>query len=109
MNEMSPLPLTREAFEASMADYRAAGVARADAIGNRGPLVLDANGKLHPDILAAYWKHGYYIFEDVIDAGEIDALRHDAQVMIERAPVHRDAKVDAAGRPAMGRDHQRGP
>ena len=50
MNEMSPLPLTREAFEASMADYRAAGVARADAIGNRGPLVLDANGKLHPDI-----------------------------------------------------------
>jgi hypothetical protein len=109
MNEMSPLPLTREAFEASMADYRAAGVARADAIGNRGPLVLDANGKLHPDILAAYWKHGYYIFEDVIDAGEIDALRHDAQVMIERAPVHRDAKVDAAGRPAMGLDHQRSP
>ena len=36
------------------------GVRRAQEIGNRGPVRFDDNGRLHPDILAAYWRHGYY-------------------------------------------------
>ncbi|MEC7303493.1 MAG: phytanoyl-CoA dioxygenase family protein, partial [Pseudomonadota bacterium] len=74
-----------------------------------GPLRLGDDGKLHPDILEAFQTQGFYIFEGVIDADEIAALRHDANVMLERAPVNRDAKVDAQGRPALGIDYARLP
>ena len=71
-------------------------------IGNRGPLRLNAQGRLHSDILDAYWQHGFYIFEGVIDRAEIDELRADSNNMIARAPVRPDAKVDKLGRPALG-------
>jgi hypothetical protein len=38
-------------------------------------LRLTDDGALHPDIQAAYWRHGYYIFEGVIDQAESAALR----------------------------------
>lgn len=88
-----------------MRPYHDQGVSLAAKIGNRGPLRWAADGQLHPDILAAYWAHGYYIFEDVIGADEIAALRLDAADIIERAPVSPEAKVDAKGRPAHGLDY----
>ena len=51
-------PLTRAAHAAGMAAYQAAGEALAAEIGNRGPLRLTPEGRLHPDIVAAYWRHG---------------------------------------------------
>jgi ectoine hydroxylase-related dioxygenase (phytanoyl-CoA dioxygenase family) len=102
-------PLSRAEHDAGMAAYRAAGVKLAAEIGNRGPLRLTDDGELHPDIQAAYWKHGYYIFEGVVSQAEVEALRTDAQRMLERAPVGPDAKVDAQGRPALGLDHARLP
>ena len=102
-------PLTRAAHAAGMAAYQAAGEKRAAEIGNRGPLRLSPEGRLHPDIVAAYWRHGYYIFEGVIDAAEIAALQADAQNMLARAPVGPDAQVDAQGRPALGLDYARFP
>jgi len=98
---------SRAEHAAGMQAYQAAGVERAAEIGNRGPLLRDADGNLHPDILAAYWRHGYYIFENVIGAEEIEALRAGAADMLERAPVAPDAKVDAKGRPALGVDFGR--
>ena len=92
-----------------MAAYRAAGEKLAAEIGNRGPLRLTEDGALHPDIQAAYWRHGYYIFEGVIDAAEVAALRTDAQEMLARAPVGPEAKLDAQGRPALGLDYARLP
>jgi ectoine hydroxylase-related dioxygenase (phytanoyl-CoA dioxygenase family) len=111
MNELSPPAKspTRAEHAAGMAAYQAAGVRRAAEIGNRGPVRLGPDGKLHPDILKAYWEHGYYIFEGVIDAEEVEALRADAMNMLERAPVRPGAAVDAKGRPALGRDHAREP
>jgi hypothetical protein len=111
MNELSPAAKapSRAQHAAGMAAYQAEGVARAAEIGNRGPVILGKDGKLHPDILAAYWEHGYYIFEGVVGAEEVDALRADAMNMVERAPVHPGADVDAKGRPALGRDHAREP
>lgn len=94
---------------AGMHAYQQEGLRVAAEIGNRGPIRLDDRGRLHPDILAAYRKHGYYVFEGVIDAREIAELRHDAANMIERAPVDRDATVDAQGRPALGIDFARTP
>ena len=102
-------PLTRAGHAASMASYCREGLRRARELGNRGPVRFDADGRLHPDILAAYWKHGFYIFEGVIGPQEITELRHDAGNMLERAPVSPGAKVDARGRPALGIDAAREP
>ncbi len=109
ISERSGEPLTKEAHAEGLRAYREAGQKREQAIGNRGPLRLGDDGKLHPDILEAFHTQGFYIFECVIDADEIAALRHDANVMLERAPVNRDAKVDAQGRPALGIDYARLP
>lgn len=101
--------LTQAEHAAGFAAYREAGQALERQIGNRGPVRFGEDGKLYPEILAAFREHGYYIFEGVIDAAEIAALRHDANEMIERAPVNRNAKVDAKGRPALGIDFARLP
>ena len=71
----------------SMTTYLKEGITIASRINNKGPLLLDENGKLHPKILKAYEKYGFYIFENVIDDRELQELRADAQNMIERAPV----------------------
>ncbi len=105
----APQSLSRAEHAAGMSAYRAAGERLAAKIGNRGPLRLTDDGALHPDIQAAYWRHGYYIFEGVIDTAEVEALRADAQEMLARAPVGPDAKVDAQGRPALGLDYARLP
>lgn len=95
---------TRAEHAAALTDYLAAGRQRADEIGNRGPMRFDANGKLHPDILDAYWEHGFYVFEGVVDSEEIDELRAGVTDLVDRAPAHRGADRDLKGRPALGRD-----
>ncbi len=110
MNKIAPKSApSRAEHAAGMAAYQAAGVARAEAIGNRGPLRLDADGKLAADILDAYWAHGFYIFEGVIGAAELAELRAGIGEMLDGAPVHTGADVDRFGRPARGRDHKREP
>lgn len=109
MNELAPRTPTRAEHAAAMADYIREGERRAAEIGNRGPVRFGADGKLHPDILDAYWRHGYYVFEGVVDAREVAELRADAMNMLERAPVRPGADVDAKGRPALGRDYARDP
>ena len=54
--------LTAQQHAEEMTDYVAAGIDRANSLGNRGPLKLGADGKLTPDILAAYERTGFYIF-----------------------------------------------
>lgn len=104
----APAP-TRAEHQARMAAYAAAGEARARAIGNKGPVRFDADGRLHPDIVTAYWRHGFYIFEGIVSPAELAELRQDAADMLERAPVGPGAAVDAQGRPALGRDWARDP
>ena len=89
---------------ADMADYMEEGCARALALDNRGPLRFAADGALHPNILAAYWTHGFYVFEDVIDQVELEELRTGVNDMVRRAPAAPGAKVDAVGQPALGHD-----
>jgi len=98
---------SRAEHAAGIAAYQEAGVALAREIGNRGPIRFDANGRLAADIVDAYWRHGFYIFENVIGADEVAALRRDAGEMLDRAPADRDSKVDRKGRPALGLDLQR--
>ncbi|MDA1299518.1 MAG: phytanoyl-CoA dioxygenase family protein [Proteobacteria bacterium] len=108
MSEMVKIPSATE-HASMMADYFESGRQRALEIGNRGPLRLDADGKLAPDILEAYWKHGFYVFEGVIDAAEIAELRAETDYLLEHAPVDQESTVDAKGRPAFGQEFARSP
>ena len=98
---------TAEQHAETMTKYVADGVTRAKALGNRGPLKLDSNGKLTPDILAAYDRTGFYIFEGAIKQDEIDLLRADMEWLLDRAPVDNGAEVDQQGRPAYGQGFAR--
>jgi hypothetical protein len=90
--------------EKAMQAYFREGEARAMALGNRGPIRLTDDGRLHPDIVAAYKRVGFYVFEGVLDAGELSELEEDFHTRVERLPVTPDSKVDRYGRPALGAD-----
>lgn len=99
----APSP-SRGEHAAAMAAYAREGEARAEAIGNRGPLRLDDHGRLDPDIVDAYHQHGYYVFQGVVGPDEVGALRAAVDATLDRAPTGPGAELDAHGRPAVGRD-----
>ena len=74
-----------------MADYSREGIARAMALGNRGPIKLDANGRLDPAIVESYWTHGFYVFEGVVGPEELAELRADVDATLARAPASPEA------------------
>ncbi len=91
--------------EAAMRVYLQAGERRAFALGNRGPIRFTADGKVHPDILDAYWRCGFYVFEGVLGAEELADIEADIQTnVLARLPAKKGAAVDAQGRPALGVD-----
>jgi hypothetical protein len=92
-----------------MAEYIADGTRRAYALGNRGPIRMGADGKLHRDILDAYWKLGFYVFEGVVGTDELAELRADVDRMLACAPATPESAYDAKGRPAFGREFKRPP
>jgi hypothetical protein len=105
-NEVKELAVDYGPEEAAMQAYLQAGERRAFGLGNRGPIRFDANGKLHPDILDAYWRTGFYVFEGVLDPGELRDIEQDVREIKDRLPVERDSPVDSKGRPALGADLQ---
>ena len=92
---------------ASMAEYMRDGERRGRAIGNRGPVRFASGNVLADEILEAYWEHGFYVFENVIEAEELEELRAAMAEMLSRAPVAKGAEVDASGRPALGGEFKR--
>ncbi len=99
MNEISPIGYGAE--EAAMQAYLRAGAERARTLGNRGPIRFAADGRVHPDILDAYWRTGFYVFENVIDAGELADIEAGMKDVLDRLPVEQGSAVDAKGRPAL--------
>ena len=87
--------------------YLREGKERAIRLGNRGPIRFDESGAIQGDILEAYWRQGFYVFENVIQAEELDELQAGIADMLDRAPIERDAKLDAKGRPAFGQEFAR--
>ena len=94
--------LSAESHAAAMRDYMREGEARALALGNRGPLRFESDGAVHRDILAAYWRCGFYVLEGVIGEEELAELRADVERVVAGAPIEPGASVDARGRPAIG-------
>ena len=70
-----------------MARYKDEGTARALTMDNRGPVRFGSGGKLNPAILDSYWKHGFYVFENVVSAEERKDIERDVVEIIERAPI----------------------
>ncbi|MDP1963047.1 MAG: phytanoyl-CoA dioxygenase family protein [Reyranella sp.] len=92
--------------EAAMQAYMREGEKRARALGNRGPIRFTADGGLHPGILEAYWRCGFYIFEGVLKPDELADIERDLHDILDRLPVTKGAPVDAKGRPALAADCQ---
>lgn len=88
--------------EAAMQAYLREGEKRAYALGNRGPIRFTADGALHPEIVEAYWRCGFYVFEGVLKSDELADIERDLRDILDRLPVERGAPVDAKGRPALG-------
>ena len=90
--------------EAAMRAYLQEGERRAHVLGNRGPIRFTADGRLHPDILDAYWRCGFYVFEGVLAAAELADIEADVQDILDRLPAERGSPVDRQGRPALAAD-----
>ena len=92
--------------EAAMRAYLMEGERRAFSLGNRGPIRFTAEGAVHPDILDAYWRCGFYVFEGVLGADELADIEADLNAIRDRLPVEKGAPLDAKGRPALGVDQK---
>ena len=94
-------------YKSAQTEYVNAGIERARALGNRGPVRFDAAGRLHPEILDAYWRTGFYVFEGLVDGAETQLLRGEIEELLQRAPTDNGATEDAQGRPAFGQQFAR--
>ena len=88
----------------AMRRYLLAGQAAALALPNRGPLRFTESGSLAEEIRAAYSEYGFYIFENVLSAEELDDIKADLEMMRAQFPTGPESKVNAAGEPALGAD-----
>lgn len=105
----SQATLSAAEHAAAMRDYMRDGEQRARQLGNRGPIRLDADGQLAADIVAAYWTHGFYVFENVVSDTELAELRADVDRVIDGAPAQPNSDTDRHGHPAYGRDFAKTP
>lgn len=97
-----PVAVDYGSEEVAMRAYLREGERLAFTIGNRGPIRFTPEGRLHPDILDAYWRCGFYVFEGVLGPDELADIEADFLSIQERLPVEKGAPVDARGRPALG-------
>ena len=106
LSSISPIATDYGEHEAAMAAYRSAGEARAKALGNRGPIRFNAHGSLSEEILEAYWRCGFYVFENVLRPEEFTDLERDLDRILDRAPTEPGVRLDRHGRPALNADRE---
>lgn len=90
----------------AMRDYLLNGEQEALAMDNRGPIRFDDDGKLAADIQNAYSRHGFYVFEGVLDSQELADIQEDMAALRATFPTEPDGKLTADGKPALGADSQ---
>lgn len=96
-------------YAARLKAYCDTGREAAQRLGNRGPARFDQNGKLEAHIQEAFWQHGFYVLEKLIDSDEIALLRQDINFLIENAPAAPGTPLTANGKPAFGQEFARIP
>jgi hypothetical protein len=102
MNDVASIAYGSETT--AMQQYLREGEARAFALGNRGPVRYGPDGKLHKDILDAYWRCGFYVFEGVLPQVELDDIEAGVKDIMDRLPTEQGSAVDQHGRPALAHD-----
>ncbi len=80
--------------------YYRDGREHALALGNRGLIRFDANGRPAQDIIDAYNECGFYVFTGVLSPNETGALAREFDAVLDNAPVSRGSVVDKHGRPS---------
>ena len=90
---------------AAMSAYLEAGERRAQALGNRGPVRFTADGKLHPDILEAYWRVRLLHLRGRARRRRTGGHRGRIKDILDRCRRTWLA-AGAKGRPALDADHQ---
>jgi hypothetical protein len=108
MSEATVLTQGYGEHEAAMVAYRREGEARAKALNNRGPIRYNPDGRLHDDIAEAYWRCGFYVFENVIGVEELADIERDILEILDCAPTEQGGELDKHGRPALGSDGKGG-
>ena len=88
----------------AMRTYLLEGQATALALPNRGPLRFTESGALAEEIRAAYSEYGFYVFENVLSAEELEDIKADLDTMRAEFPTGPESQVNAAGEPALGAD-----
>ena len=89
-----------------MRRYLIEGERAAYAMDNRGPIRFDSDGQLAGDILDAYSRHGFYVFESVLQKDELEDIVEDLESMRERFPAEPGSALTKDGKPALGADCQ---
>ena len=88
--------------EEAMRQYLIEGERKALALDNRGPIRFESDGRLCQDILDAYSRYGFYLFESVLDDEELRDITEDLDRMRESFPAEPGSKLTKDGRPALG-------
>ena len=88
----------------AMRSYLREGQAAALVLPNRGPLTFTESGALVEEIRAAYSEYGFYVFENVLSAEELEDIKADLDTMRAQFPTGPESQVNAAGDPALGAD-----
>jgi len=88
----------------AMRSYLLEGEKQALKLNNRGPIRFDENGHLAQDILDAYSEYGFYIFEDVLQADELNDIEQELESMRTTFPLEPNGQLDRNGQPALGAD-----
>ncbi|MBS0642989.1 MAG: phytanoyl-CoA dioxygenase family protein [Proteobacteria bacterium] len=102
MNDVATIAVPDYGTEqAAMRAYCEEGAEKARRLGNRGPIRYTDDGRIHPDIVDAYWRCGFYVFEGVLKPDELADIEADIKDILDRLPVEKGAVVDAKGRPAL--------
>lgn len=96
--------MTADEHAAIMAAYLEEGAKAAMELGNRGPIRLGPDGKLDPEILAAYWRTGFYVFEGVVGPEELEDLKQDLERTLAKAPAAPDPDCNPRSPTARGGD-----
>ena len=91
--------------ESSWENYAKEGRERARTLGNRGPVRLDEEGHLVQEILDAYRRTGFYVFEGVLDEREIRELTSEFDKILDNVPATVDGDIDQHGRPSPFGDY----
>ena len=86
----------------AMRNYLIEGERRALELDNRGPIRFAETGRLAEDIVNAYSRYGFYVFENVLSEAELEDLKEDLEAMRATFPAEPGGKLTPDSRPALG-------